>query len=86
MPSVVLEADTIEWLSYHLVTMSGPDWIDDSKPIRVDGFQYGWRRVVSPSGKTGWVLQKHVAGLEDTRLRFTKIGGAWKLVAIATGE
>jgi len=72
------DAPTIEWLSFDLVTMSeGNDWQDDSRPLRIGGFEYGWRRIVSRSGKTGWVSEKYARGA-DGFLQFNKINGKWK--------
>jgi hypothetical protein len=77
------KAATIELLHYHVVKeIPGSNRTNYSHPVRIDGFTYGWRRVRSPSGKTGWVVEKYVWGTGDYALRFSRINGIWKLVAI----
>lgn len=80
-------APAIEWLSYDLVTVDlASEWEDRSRPVRIGGFEYGWRRVLAPSGKTGWVSAKYARGGGDTNLWFQRIDGKWKLIAMAGGD
>jgi hypothetical protein len=81
------EAPAVDWLSYDVVQRSPGDvWEDRSRPVRIQGFEYGWVPVVSPSGKSGWVSEKYARSVIATRLSFQKIGGEWKLVAIIAGD
>lgn len=76
-------AATIDVLHYAVVKeIFGSTQTDYSRPVRIDGFKYGWRRVRAPSGKTGWVVEKYVWGGRGSALRFSRVNGAWKLVAI----
>jgi hypothetical protein len=78
-----VDAPTIEWLSFDLVAVSeASDSQDDSRPLRIGGFDYGWRRIVAPSGKTGWVSEKYASGGDGGFLAFKKLNGKWKLMVI----
>ena len=48
-------------------------------PVRIDGFSYGWRDIVTPAGTRGWVVEKYVQSPRYMPVIFAKIGGAWKI-------
>ena len=76
-------AAAIELLHYDVVKeISANTRTDYSRPVQSDGFRYGWRRVRASSGNTGWVVEKYVWGVSGSALRFSRVDGAWKLVAI----
>jgi hypothetical protein len=80
------EAPSIERLAYDVVEIaSEPSWSED-QPARIDGDLYGWHRIITPSGKTGWVSEKYARSSIDRRFLFQRIHGEWKLVAIAAGD
>ena len=57
-----------------------------TRPLRIGAYEYGWRKLVAPSGKTGWVSEKYARSGFDTRLIFERIDGKWKLIAIGSGD
>ncbi len=81
-----LAAPVIEWLSYGQVKVApGPSGAA-AHPARIDGASYDWTQIVTPSGKTGWVVDKYARSDLGFRLLFQQIDGKWKLVAIAEGD
>jgi hypothetical protein len=49
------------------------------RPVRIGGFSYGWREIVTPAGIQGWVVEKYVQSPRSLSVIFTKIDGGWKI-------
>jgi len=78
-------AAVVESLTYEAVEVV-PGTFTENEATTIDGFRYGWRQVVTPTGRTGWVSEKYLRSMYDMRLWFKQIDGQWRLVAIATGD
>jgi hypothetical protein len=83
-------SEVVATLSYDLVN-AGPDDITQGHSarydtIRIDGYEYLWRQIVTPSEKLAWIPWKYLHGPTDTHFYFQKVAGQWVLVAVGAGD
>ncbi len=81
-----IDARIIARLSYEVVK-SGPDNHVASGSVRDSPRDPSrWAQVVTPAGKIGYVFARFVYAPTALRFVFKRVGGAWKIVAIAEGD
>lgn len=72
-----IEADVLEQLDY--------DYIDITKSTNesytIDGINYKWLEIITPSGNTGYVVSKFVYSPYDFRIVITKKENNWKVTS-----
>jgi hypothetical protein len=76
---------TIATLS-HAIVRRAEGTGDSEETVKIDGYPYVWRRIVTPSGKQGWVPQKYARQATDSGFWFTKVGGHWKLASFVVED
>ena len=73
-------APAIEKLGLHLVRMLPPEAQGSSSAANAD-----WIRIVTPSGKTGFVPVTAVLPLPADQICYIKEGGSWRIAGIVGG-
>jgi hypothetical protein len=83
-----LEAAVIERLSYDVVSQ-GSDSVFDRSVLEGGAPPSNpatWAKIVTPSGRVGYVYGEYARSETDIRFRFRAIKGEWQIVAISAGD
>lgn len=72
----------IDTLSYDIVKM-GPVGSRRYPPEEIQGEIYRWKRIVTPSGQTGYVYGKYIRHKWGYKACFRKIEGKWMLISLS---
>jgi hypothetical protein len=75
------DADVIERLGLALVRVT----IDESPLHAVEGTSAEWMRVVTPSGKIGYVSTGTIGALVSDQICYSKDASGWKIVGLVGG-
>jgi hypothetical protein len=72
-----LDASVVATLTYDVVN-SAPGH-EAPTLVTIDGFSYQWIKIVTASGREGWVLNKYAASPHGLWFGVELVNGSWKL-------
>jgi len=78
-----IKSKVIEQLCYDYIQVTK---LNMKETYTIDGIEYSWTEIITPSGNTGYVVRKYVYDVYDYRMGIKELDGAWKITFFIAGD